>query len=67
MELSEAEYECICWYRQLSDKDKLAVRRYVYLDDAGLLPVFGQFSERLNCLRRLAIAKRNNKSALFGT
>lgn len=66
MDISEAEFECIAWYRKLSDKEKLAVRRYAHLNDDHLLPVFGQFRERLDCLRRLAIAKRKNQRTLFG-
>lgn len=67
MELNEAEYECICWYRQLSDKEKLAVRRYVYLGDTRLLPALGEHRERLDGIRRLVVTQRPNKRTFFGT
>lgn len=67
MELTEAEYEFVQWYRSLCDKEKLAVRRYIHLGDDHLLPAFGKHRERLDCIRRLSIAQRNNKRTLFGT
>lgn len=67
MGINEAELECILWYRGLSDRDKLAVRRYVYLGDARLLPDSGESRERLDCIRRLAVAQRPDQDALFGT
>lgn len=66
MIINEAELECILWYRGLSAREKLAVRRYAYLGDARLLPGFGEHRERLDCIRRLAVAQRPNEDALFG-
>lgn len=66
-ELTEAEYECITWYRTLDDHERLAVQGYVHFGDRCLLPLPGEDRKRLDCLRRLMVAKRNNQIALFDT
>lgn len=67
MQLNEAELAFIDWYRNLSDKEKLSVRRYVHLNDSTLLPAAGEFRERLDGFRRLTMAQRPDEGAFFGT
>lgn len=61
MHLTEAEYDFILWYRTLTDKERLAVRRYVHLGDPSLLPPVGDFRERIDRLWGAPTAQGEDK------
>lgn len=67
MELTELENDFLTAYRMLSDKEKLAVRRYLNLGDKEMLRRFLQErGDQSDDLIPLSIAQSNNHGALFG-
>lgn len=68
MEITNLEYDFVSSYRMLSDKEKLAVRRYLYLGDKELLRrLLQQRGNQLDDLIGSPVAQSDDESALFST